>query len=55
MAADGSFQIEGAQAGDYTVVVVAFDPQSGGQTFKHATAAVTVSENGEASVDVTLP
>ena len=33
----------------------AFDPQSGGQTFKHATAPVTVSENGEASVNIALP
>ncbi|NUM56638.1 MAG: carboxypeptidase regulatory-like domain-containing protein [Candidatus Hydrogenedentes bacterium] len=53
--ADGSFTIEGAQPGEYTAIVVAFDPQSGGQTFKHATASVSVPESGEASVNVTLP
>lgn len=52
---DGTFEIEGAQPGDYTVLAIAFDPQSGGQTTKHVTAPVTVSESGETSVNLTLP
>jgi hypothetical protein len=54
-AVDGAFEIEGAQPGDYTVLAITFDPQSGGQTFKHATVPVTVTDSGEVSVSITIP
>ena len=51
---DGTFRIEGAEPGEYTVMVNAMNPQSAGQEYKVTTATVNVSENGEASVSVTL-
>lgn len=55
LAGDGSYQIEGIEPGDYTIVAVAMDPRSGGQTMKHTFQPVTVTEDGEVSVNLTLP
>lgn len=55
VSADGTFRIDSVDAGTFTLGIVATDPQSEGQNFKYATAPVTLEENGEANVNVTLP
>lgn len=52
---DGTFQIDGQEPGEYTVIAVAFDPQSQrGEIYKIASQAITVSENGAPAVELTI-
>jgi len=49
---EGAFQIDGVETGSYTVLAVAGDPQSGGQTYKRGSQMVAVEADGEVNIDI---
>ncbi|MCC6154561.1 MAG: carboxypeptidase regulatory-like domain-containing protein, partial [Candidatus Hydrogenedentes bacterium] len=53
-AEDGSFALLGIEPGEYTVIVVASDPKSEGQTARIATQPITIKEGDEPYVEFTL-
>ncbi len=51
---DGAFQIEGLEAGEYTIIAIAMDPTSGGQTTRNASQSLTIEEGAAPNIELTL-
>jgi len=51
---DGAFQLEGLEAGEYTIIAIAMDPTSGGQTTRNASQSLTIEEGAAPNIELTL-